>query len=100
MADVAGPVRVECVFAEPDAAWTRTLELPAGSTAAQAVSLLEAATDCPREVIEAVHAGRFGVFGRRVGSDAVLGDGDRLEIYRPLTADPKDARRRRAARSR
>ena len=39
---------------------------------------------------------RLGIFSRRVAADDVLQDGDRVEIYRPLTLDPKDARRRRA----
>lgn len=37
-----------------------------------------------------------GVWGRRVAEDYVLRAGDRVEIYRPLLADPKEARRRRA----
>ncbi len=37
-----------------------------------------------------------GIFGRRVTLDALLQDGDRVEIYRPLLLDPKQARRRRA----
>jgi hypothetical protein len=38
----------------------------------------------------------FGVWGKRVTPDYVLREGDRVEIYRPLLADPKEARRRRA----
>lgn len=38
-----------------------------------------------------------GVFGKRVNLDTVLKDGDRVEIYRPLIADPKESRRTRAA---
>ena len=37
-----------------------------------------------------------GVFGRAVRPDTALNDGDRLEIYRGLTFDPKESRRRRA----
>jgi len=37
-----------------------------------------------------------GIFGRRVGWDDPVADGDRVEIYRPLRVDPKEARRRRA----
>lgn len=40
-----------------------------------------------------------GIFGRVVAMDRPLEAGDRVEIYSPLTADPKDARRRRARRS-
>jgi hypothetical protein len=39
-----------------------------------------------------------GIFGRRVERDRILTDGDRVEIYRPLVADAKEARRRRARR--
>lgn len=43
---------------------------------------------------------RVGVYGRLVTLDSALGEGDRVEILRPLVADPKAARRRRAARTR
>ena len=39
-----------------------------------------------------------GVFGKKKAPDTVLRDGDRVEIYRPLVADPKDARRRRVGK--
>lgn len=42
-------------------------------------------------------AAGWAVYGSRVERDALLNDGDRLEVLRPLLADPKDARRRRAA---
>jgi len=38
----------------------------------------------------------YAVFGERVALDTMLHDGDRLELLRPLQADPKEARRRRA----
>lgn len=41
---------------------------------------------------------KVGIFGRLVTFDTVLRSGDRVEIYRPLLADPKDARRQRADR--
>jgi putative ubiquitin-RnfH superfamily antitoxin RatB of RatAB toxin-antitoxin module len=41
---------------------------------------------------------RVGVHGKLVGLGQVLRDGDRVEIYRPLSADPKEARRKRAVR--
>jgi putative ubiquitin-RnfH superfamily antitoxin RatB of RatAB toxin-antitoxin module len=40
----------------------------------------------------------IGVFGKPVADDYQLNDGDRIEIYRPLIADPKEVRRQRAAR--
>ena len=38
----------------------------------------------------------IGIFGRKAPPEQVLREGDRVEIYRPLIADPKEARRRRA----
>ncbi len=40
---------------------------------------------------------RLGIFGKVAKADAVLKEGDRVEIYRPLIADPKEARKKRAA---
>jgi hypothetical protein len=42
----------------------------------------------------------LGVFGRSVAHDRTLRDGDRVEVYRPLTADPKEVRRSLAAQGR
>ena len=41
--------------------------------------------------------GKVGIFGKVVPEDTPVADGDRVEIYRPLAADPKEARRARAA---
>jgi putative ubiquitin-RnfH superfamily antitoxin RatB of RatAB toxin-antitoxin module len=43
-----------------------------------------------------LHNQTIGIWNRRVGLDEPLRDRDRVEIYRPLTADPKEVRRRRA----
>ncbi len=43
-----------------------------------------------------LHSMPLGIFGRPVARDTRLRDGDRLELYRPLLVDPKEARRRRA----
>lgn len=45
-----------------------------------------------------IDEGYLGILGRHCRQDSTLRDGDRIEIYRPLLADPKEARRRRAAR--
>jgi len=42
--------------------------------------------------------GKVGIFGKVVSQDRAVADGDRIEIYRPLAVDPKEARRRRARR--
>lgn len=66
--------------------------LPAGATVADAVAqsrIIE------RYALDAAQL-RFAVFGHRAAAEAQLNDGDRVEITRPLHADPKESRRRRA----
>ena len=86
-------LRVEVVYALAHEQVSVVLSLPAGSTAADAVHRSGLVGRFP-EIARAP----FGVYGRVVAGDAPLCDGDRVEIYRPLMADPKQARRRRAAR--
>lgn len=47
---------------------------------------------------EQVHAAELGVWGRKASPHQVLRANDRVEIYRPLTVDPKVARRERFVR--
>ena len=86
-------MRIEVVYALPDGHHIVELDLAAGATAADAVK----ASGIPARHPE-VDLSRLGIFGRRVAGDARLSDGDRVEIYRPLALDPKEARRRRARR--
>ena len=78
-------MRVEVVLALPGEVRIATVELAPGATARDAVA---AAGFPPAE--------NLGVFGKRVRPEQKLSDGDRVEIYRPLAMDPKEARRRRA----
>ena len=79
-------IRVEVVAAWPGRAEISKLALPAGSRVSDA---LRAA---------GIRANAVGVFGKRVELSALLADGDRVEIYRPLGIDPKERRRQRARR--
>ncbi len=90
MADL---VNVEVLYAEPSRQVLRRVTLPVGSTVMQAIQ----ASGIEREVSGlVVDPSRLGIFSRRAAPDQVVGEGDRVEIYRPLTLDPKEARRRRA----
>ena len=80
-------IRIEVIRAWPRRFEARTVDLPRESTVADGL----AASGFTLDGITG-----FAVFGERVGSEHVLRDGDRLELLRPLEADPKDARRRRA----
>lgn len=83
-------MRIEIVHARPDGADVVEIRLVAGATVREA--LLAAG-------IAGVDPERVGIFGRRVSADTRLADGDRVEIYRPLRLDPKEARRRRVTRN-
>lgn len=80
-----GKLRVEVVEAWPGRHERVLLELEEGATVRTALS----AAGWPA-------ARTVGIHGRRVALDASLADGDRVEIYRPLSVEPKEARRRRA----
>jgi len=85
--------RVEVVFALPDRQRVVQLPLRDGMTALEAVQ----AAGLEREFPELV--GRrleLGIYGRRVEATQVLRNGDRVEIYRPLKFDPREARRKAA----
>jgi putative ubiquitin-RnfH superfamily antitoxin RatB of RatAB toxin-antitoxin module len=89
---MAEPVTVEVVLARADEQIRRSVTLASGATAWQAVVASCLAEDFPDDV----DPQRLGIFAKHVEPDAALQDGDRVEIYRGLTLDPKDARRRRA----
>ena len=91
-----GQVRIEVVYCEAQRAIVKTYDLDAGSSVAEALRL--AAQDADFAGVEVKNA-TFGIFGRLASPEQVLQEGDRLEIYRPLTADPKTARRARAQQS-
>lgn len=84
---------VEVVYALPDRQSLLRLQVPSGASVAEAVRRSGILARHP-EVDPAVNG--VGIFGRLVAPDHELRDGDRIELYRPLLADPKDVRKRRA----
>jgi uncharacterized protein len=82
-------VKVEVIRAWPRGFESRMVDLPEGASVTDAV--IASGLAAPDGVV--AHA----VFGVRVAGNATLQEGDRLELLRPLLADPKDARRKRAA---
>ncbi|MCI0400798.1 MAG: RnfH family protein [Gammaproteobacteria bacterium] len=87
-------IQVEVAYALASAQVVIPLEVPLGSTLEQAIRLSGVLESCPDIDLT---QNKVGVFGKVRPLDHVLQHGDRVEIYRPLIADPKDARRRRAA---
>jgi putative ubiquitin-RnfH superfamily antitoxin RatB of RatAB toxin-antitoxin module len=86
-------IEVEVVFAEAGRAVVRTFRVEEPASVAD-VLRLAAATDDFAGVLS-VHPA-VGIFGRRADAGEPVEDGDRIEIYRALAADPKNARRARA----
>ena len=86
-------ITVEVVYALPERQSVRELRLRSEATVREAIEQSGVLALHPE--IDLAHAA-VGVHGRRTTLDAALRERDRVEIYRPLTADPKDARRRRA----
>ena len=67
--------------------------VPAGTTATEAVRLCGILEKYPEIDLA---SSKLGIFGKLTKADTVLRDKDRIEIYRPLIADPKEVRRKRA----
>ena len=88
---------VEIVYALPDRATIKAYRLRAPATVGNALAL--AAADSDFSGVE-VAGSAVGIFGQLVSRERLLQPGDRLELYRPLAADPKDARRKRVQRAR
>jgi len=86
-------IRVEVVYGTAGRQVLLALDVEAGCTALQAIDrsgIRQAFPEIPSR------PDAIGIFSRKVDGDHVLKDGDRVEIYRPLIADPKRVRRERA----
>lgn len=86
---------VEVAYARPEEQLILELQLPEGATVQDALDRSGIAAHFPK--LDLAQA-KVGVFGKLTRPDAALNPGDRVEIYRPLIADPKEARKKRAAR--
>lgn len=94
---------VEVAYALPERQRIIELTVPLGTTAMEAAKLSGIAEHFPEIDLETA---KMGIFGQALGGKGAdspreyrLAAGDRVEIYRPLIADPKEARKRRAAKA-
>lgn len=90
-------MHVEVIYALPGRQHSAHLELDEGATVAAALGAVDRMI--PFAELDLASA-PVGIFGRLAERDTVLHHGDRVEIYRPLAVDPKEARRLRASRTR
>jgi hypothetical protein len=84
--------KVEVVYATPARQRVYALEVAAGATVREAIRASGVLAEFPE--IDLAHA-RVGIHGRLAALSTPLFEDDRVEILRPLQADPKDTRRRR-----
>lgn len=87
-------IEVEVVFGTPERQRLVCLTLQTGATVADAIEKSGFASDFTDHDLSSLSV---GVWGQLVARDAVLSAGDRVEIYRPLQMDPREARRGLAA---
>jgi uncharacterized protein len=87
-------MKIEVLYALPHKAELVRLDLPEGATVAQAVEASGLLAKYPEIDLK---KNKFGIYAKLAKADAALRDKDRIEIYRPLIADPKEVRKARAA---
>ena len=87
-------LKVEVIYAERGAQEIVSVDLEEGATALDA--LHESGLAAHHPGIEPGNTA-IGIFGRCVPPETLLKEGDRVEIYRPLAVDPKEARRAKAS---
>jgi putative ubiquitin-RnfH superfamily antitoxin RatB of RatAB toxin-antitoxin module len=88
-----GAPKISVCYATPDDVFLTTLEVRQGMTIADAIAASGVLTRFPEIDLA---RNKLGLFGKLKSADTVVRDGDRIEIYRPLQADPMESRRRRA----
>ncbi len=93
--DGAETIEVEVAYALPEEQELVALEVPAGTTVEEAIRLSGILDRHPEIDLQ---VNKVGIFGKVTRPSTVLRPGDRVEIYRPLKADPKEVRRRRTAK--
>jgi len=86
-------ISVEIIYATPIQQWKQTITLTDSSTIEQAIRASKLLEDFPDIELSST---QVGIFSKRVSLSSTLKSGDRVEIYRPLKIDPKQARRVRA----
>ncbi|MFT7673283.1 MAG: putative ubiquitin-RnfH superfamily antitoxin RatB of RatAB toxin-antitoxin module [Gammaproteobacteria bacterium] len=86
-------IPIEVAYAMPDRQLILAIEIEPGTTPLEAIKI-----STIDQHFDDIHADdcHFGIFGKAITNEYQLEQGDRIEIYRPLIADPKEVRRQRA----
>ena len=87
-------IGVEIAYALPERQTLLSFEVPLGTTLEQGIALSGISTIHPELDLDSM---KVGIFGKVAPRDQILREKDRIELYRPLFADPKEIRKQRAA---
>ena len=90
---MSGKINIEVVYALPSEQILFNKSVPEGATVTEAIRLCGVLDRHPEINLS---VSKLGIFGKLAKADTVLRDRYRIEIYRPLIADPKEVRRKRA----
>lgn len=83
-------MKIEVAYALPEKQYLFQQEVEPGTTVGQALKASKLLKEIPDLTIDKV-----GIFAQLVSMETVLKEGDRIEVYRPLKADPRDRRRQK-----
>lgn len=88
-------ILIETAYALEEVQYLFAEEVEEGTTVEQALAQSKLLKEVP-----GINTDNVGIFGKLVKPDTVLREGDRIEVYRPLKADPKDRRRQKVTKER
>ena len=88
-------ITIETAYALEEVQYLFAEQVEEGTTVEQALQNSKLLKEVP-----GINIDKVGIFGKLVNSDTVLREGDRIEVYRPLKADPRDRRRQKVAEER
>lgn len=86
------PLSVSVTYADPDNPLWLKVRVAAGSTVEQAIRATDLLRRYPELDLEQI---KIGIFGKTVSLDQPLSEGDRVELYQPISVDPKTVPRRK-----
>jgi putative ubiquitin-RnfH superfamily antitoxin RatB of RatAB toxin-antitoxin module len=90
----AETINIQVCYASDAVQFLRALQVPLGTTIEQAIALSGVQQAVPETDLSQLDT---GIYAKKKPRDTILREHDRIELYRPLIADPKQARRRRKA---
>lgn len=89
-------ISVSLVFALAEQQWLYETAVPRGTSAQELIEQSNFLDEIELLKDKAIESLDLGIYSQKIKPDALLEEGDRVEIYRPLTADPKEVRRQLA----